>query len=127
MNYMVMLVLEDMSKLDDVLDALCDAGVSGATVIESTGLHRSRFKRVHVPLRFDFEQLGSILERSNYTLYAVVQDESLVERCIEAIEAVVGDFSAPNTGVLAAWPLPLVRGVPKLQAGLSTCAAKEEG
>jgi len=127
MTYMIMLVLEDMSKLDDVLDALYAAGVSGATIIESTGLHRSRAKRVHIPLRFDFEQLGPMLERSNYTLFALVQDEGLVERCIEAIEAVVGDFSAPNTGVLAAWSVPVVRGVPKLQTGPTTCADTEEG
>lgn len=53
------------------------------------------------------------MERGNYTLLALVEDESAVERCIAALEAVVGDLPEPHTGVLAAWPVPIVRGVSK--------------
>lgn len=127
MNYMVMFVLEEVGKLDDVLEALCAAGVSGVTIIESTGLHRKRGKRAHIPMRFNFEQLGPEFEQGNHTLFMLVPDEDLVGRCIEAIEAVVGDFSAPNTGVLAAWPVPLVRGLPKDRTHQTTCADKGDG
>jgi hypothetical protein len=36
----------------------------------------------------------------------------VVQRCIEAVQAVVGNLDDPNTGVLAAWELDVVRGVP---------------
>lgn len=118
---MVMVVFEETRKLDALLEALCNAGIGGATIIESTGLHRRR--RKHVAMRFNFEQLGTLMEQSNYTLFTVV-DESLVEACIAAVEKVLGDLNQPNTGVLAAWPVPLVRGLVKSSTH-TTCADKE--
>jgi len=47
----------------------------------------------------------------NYTLLTIVEDEATVHRCIEAVESIVGSLDEPNTGVLAAWPAPIVRGV----------------
>jgi len=123
MNYMLMVVFEDTGKLDALLEALCAIGVGGATIIESSGLHRRRAKKAHIPLRFNFEQLGPLLERSNYTLFTLVE-ESLVEASIAAIEKVLGDLNRPNSGVLAAWPVPLVRGLSK-QTTHTTCADQE--
>jgi len=42
-----------------------------------------------------------------------VEDEDTVQRCIAAVESIVGSLDEPNTGVLAAWPAPIVRGVVK--------------
>ncbi len=123
MNYMLMVVFEDTGKLDALLEALCAVGVSGATIVESTGMHRRQAKKAHIPLRFNFEQLGPMLERSNYTLFTLVE-ESLVEASIAAIERVLGDLSRPNSGVLAAWPVPLVRGLSKHPPHI-TCADQE--
>lgn len=123
MNYVVMLVFEDIDKLDAILDALCTIGAGGVTIVESTGLHRRRAKKVHIPLRFNFEHLGPLMERGNCTLFTLV-DESLVEPCVAAIEKVLGDLDQPNTGVLAAWPAPLVRGLAK-QANQTTCPVQE--
>lgn len=123
MDYVVMLVFEDVGKLDAILEALCEVGVTGATIIESTGLHRRRTKRVHIALRFNFEHLGPLLERGNTTLLTLV-DESMVEPCVAAIERVLGSLDQPNTGVLAAWPVPVVRGLVK-QTDKTTCAAGE--
>lgn len=108
--YAVMYVLDDPDRLDEVLNAWQEAGVGGVTIIESCGIYRRRARRQHIPLRFGFEQLADRLERGNYTLLALVEDESIVERCIAAVEAVVGNLDEPNTGVLAAWPVPIVRG-----------------
>jgi hypothetical protein len=38
--FMIMFVLDDICHLDDVLDSWSDAGISGATIIESSGLYR---------------------------------------------------------------------------------------
>ncbi len=125
MNYVVMLVFEDIDKLDAILDALCRVGVGGATIIESTGLHRRRSKKAHIPLRFNFEHLAPLMERGNCTLMTLV-DESVVESCVAAIEQVLGSLDQPNTGVLAAWPASIVRGLTK-QSDRTTCTGKEAG
>lgn len=111
--HMVLFVLNDPNKLDAVLDAWDAIGVTGATIIESTGRYRRRAQRVRLPLRFAFEgAVGDCME-CNYTLFALVQDADVVRKCIEATEGVVGDLSGPDTGVIAAWPLSIVKGLPK--------------
>lgn len=111
--YMIFYVLNDPQKLDALLDAWDAAGISGATIVESTGRQRRRAK-AHIPMRFSFGLGGTeCVDCYHYTLFAIVEDERLVQRCIAATESVVGDLGRPDTGILAAWPLAAVRGIPK--------------
>ncbi len=110
--YMVMLVLDDPSRLDAVLEAWAGIGISGATILESTGIYRHRAVRRQVHARYNFAGLGAGGEFGNYTLFAVVPDEAVARQCLAAVEGVVGDLDGPNTGVLAAWPLAVIKGVP---------------
>ena len=52
-------------------------------------------------------------QEMHYTLMAIVSNEAFVQQCVTAIETIVGDLDEPNTGVLAAWPLVFVKGVPR--------------
>lgn len=110
--YMVTLVLDDPGRLDAVVDAWAAVGISGATIIESTGIYRQRAARRQVHARHAFGGGGAADEFGNVTLFAIVPDEAVARQCLAAAEAVVGDLDGPNTGVLAAWPLSLVKGVP---------------
>jgi hypothetical protein len=107
--YMVMLVLDDPNHLDDVLAAWDTAGIRGATIIESTGINR-RLQRV-IPLRYLFQTAGG-QEEGHLTLLAIVETQELVQDCLRATESITGDLDGPNTGVLAAWPLTTVKGLP---------------
>lgn len=109
--YMVMLVLDDPARLDAVLDAWAGIGISGATIVESTGIYRHRAAQRRVYARYNFAGAGTTGEVGNYTLFAVVPDEAVARQCLAAVEGVVGDLDGPNTGVLAAWPLAVVKGV----------------
>ncbi len=109
--YMVMLVLDVADRLDAVLDAWDAAGVRGATIAETTGVHRRRVRRGHVAARYALGGMGPTGEEGNYTLWAIVPDEETARRCLAAAEGVIGDLDGPNTGVLAAWPLAVVKGV----------------
>lgn len=115
--HMVWCVLNDPQKLDAVLDAWDAAGITGATILESTGHHTRKVKRTRLHFRYVFEGQGGDCEDCNVTLFAIVQDEDVVRKCIEATESVVGDLSGPNTGVIAAWPLSAVKGLPKASRG----------
>jgi len=111
--YMVMLVLDDPDQLDEVLNAWETAGVSGSTIIESTGINRRRMaKLAGTNVMAGINRLISSAEEGHYTLFVIVPDETYVRACLEATEQIVGDLDLPNTGVLAAWPLSHVKGVP---------------
>lgn len=113
---MVMFVLDDPEKLDDVLDTWDAIGVSGVTIIESTGLNRRRLaRRVGSTLMAGFNRLVETGYEGHYTLFTVVKGEEFVKACITAVEAVVGDLDLPNTGVLASWPIAKVKGIPARQ------------
>jgi len=115
--YVVMLVLDDQELLTAVLDAWQKAGVTGGTVLDSTGMHRIQACRVRLHARFDFARIADeCLERHN-TLFAVVNDMEMVEKCLAATESVVGDLAEPDSGIFSAWPLALVKGLPKKGAG----------
>jgi len=106
--YMIMCILDDPSRLDTVLQSWSEKGISGATIVESTGLHRCIGK--HIPMRFLYGGAQSE-ETGNVTLFIVVEDEQMVITCLNAVEQVVGNLDEPDTGIFTAWPVPIVKGV----------------
>lgn len=111
--YIVFFVLDDPSNLDEVLQALEEIGITGVTVIESTGINRLRTAgQVGAPFMAGINRLISGDVENHYTLFTLVRGKETVDRCIQAIESVTGDLDNPHTGVLAAWPLEIVKGVP---------------
>jgi hypothetical protein len=111
--YMILFVLDDPDQLDGMLEAWEAVGVTGVTIIESTGIHRVRTARQKIPMRYMFGSIGTKIEVGHFTLLALVKDEDVVQRCFEATEELIGSLEEPNTGVFSAWPVPFVRGVPK--------------
>lgn len=111
--YMVMCVLDNCDLLDALLDAWEAAGVSGVTIFDSTGVQRRRARRKRIPMHLPLVQGPFHCLEDHYTLLSVVENEDLVSKCIEATEKVLGDLTNPNTGILAAWPLAVVQGLPK--------------
>ncbi|MDI6696244.1 MAG: hypothetical protein QME21_14455 [Anaerolineales bacterium] len=113
--YMIMFILDDPQRVDELLAVWEQAGVSGATLVESSGLYRRR--RQLIPMRYVFQTTGDYVEESHFTIFAIVEDDAIVQACLKATEALVGDLGLPNTGVFAAWPLSFVKGVPKQGVG----------
>lgn len=111
--YFMLLVLDDSNQLDAILDAWAAVGVRGATISESTGIYRQRTRRLPLTMRFALP-IAANLERGNTTLFAIVADETIVMRCLEATENITGDLELPNTGIFSAWPVPIVKGLPKI-------------
>jgi hypothetical protein len=114
MYMMIWFVLDNPDRLDEILDAWEKAGIRGVTIIESTGIQR--LKRQMTPMRYVFQQ-SSAVEEGHYTLMAIVADEAAVEACLQATESLTGNLSQPDTGVFAAWPLTMVKGVPHPDSG----------
>ena len=102
---------DDLLKLKSLLE---QGGAAGSEFPRPSGSYRRRSTQRQVHARYDFSGLGSGGERGNYTLFAMVPDEATAQGCLAAVEHVMGDLDGPNTGVLAAWPLAMVKGVPPL-------------
>ena len=107
--YMIMFVLDDNSCLNRILKSWSDLGISGATIAETSGLHRQQVK--HIPMRYTYGDSPTD-EIGNTTLFAIVKNEKMARSCLEAIEKIVGDLDTPNTGVFSAWPLAIIKGIP---------------
>ena len=114
--FMVMYVLGDPDMLDCVLDAWEQVGITGVTILESSGIREHRMRGQRARMRLPFGQIPLHPMTGSYTLMAIVADQDLANRCVSATEALVGDLRGPNTGVFAGWPLEMVRGLPKTWA-----------
>jgi len=112
--YMIIFVLHDPNNLDEILNAWDEAGVSGITILPSTGLARFRARgawRDDLPLIPSLEDFHEHIEKLNRTLMTIVKDEEMVDKVVAATQAVIGDLNMPNTGILAVIPLTRIYGI----------------
>jgi nitrogen regulatory protein PII len=108
----VIFVLHNPNKLDKILEAWKEAGITGVTIIESTGIHRRTQQKQRIPMRFQFTPLAVGIEEGNITLMTVLPTEEMIQTCVAAAESIVGDLNNPETGILFSWSLDFVKGVP---------------
>jgi nitrogen regulatory protein P-II 1 len=110
---MILFVLNDPSKLLDLLNAWKDAGASGATVLFSTGmgrLHQSIALRDDLPLMPSLSDFFVQSEDLSRTIFTIVRDD-LMGRILEVTEEIVGDLEKPGNGILVVLPIDSVHGL----------------
>jgi hypothetical protein len=106
-----MAVIDDSTKIWDVLDAWERLGVSGATIHDSTGLHRTQGLREDLPLFPSVRDLLEKTETSHRTIWSVLEDGIDAEAIARATEAIVGPLDSPRTGILFTLPVLKVWGL----------------
>jgi nitrogen regulatory protein P-II 1 len=113
--YLILFVLDNPDKLNQLLDAWEEAGTGGATVLVSTGMHRlgSGAIRDDIPLMPGLDDFYKREEDYHRTLFTVVKDEEVLDKIVAATEKVVGKLSEPNTGILVVLPATQVYGLVK--------------
>ena len=112
--YMILFVLHDPDRLKQILNAWNEAGVSGVTILPSTGLKRlqeNSIFRDDLPLIPSLEDLMEHEETLNRTLFTIVPSDEMVDKVVAATEGIVGNLDLPNTGILAVLPLARVYGL----------------
>lgn len=110
--YMVWLVLDRPELLDNIQQAWEKAGIRGATFIESSGFFRRKQGKKYIAPRYILPRLSDTVQKNNYAIFSIVENEEQVQAALRATEEVTGDLNQPNRGVFAAWPLVLVKGLP---------------
>lgn len=106
---MLIFVLNDVEKLEALLEELSKMGLRGATIINSTGMARSLYGHQSVMMNSLRVLLDSDHEE-NKTIFTVV-DQQQEEIFYKAVDKVVGSLSEPNTGIIFTVPVDSVNGL----------------
>lgn len=115
MPNMIVVVLPDLERCQDILNAWEKRGVTGVTVLESLGLHKIREMRGlsdDLPLIPSLRHLMEGDEYHHRTAFVVLDDDFDLDGLIKDTErAVGGDFNAPNSGILFVVPVARALGM----------------
>jgi nitrogen regulatory protein PII len=113
--YLILFVLDNPDKLEELLDAWEKAGTGGATVLSSTGMHRlnAGVIRDDLPLIPGLDDFYKRVEDYHRTLFTIVKDDEMINKIVDATQKVVGNLNEPNTGILVVLPTAQVYGLEK--------------
>jgi nitrogen regulatory protein P-II 1 len=112
--FMIMLVLNNPDQCPLVLGAWGEAGAPGVTVLPSSGLGRIQEKMGlydDVPLMPSLQDFLQEEEGTHRTLIVILRERAVVDRIIQATQAVLGDLNRPHIGILAVLPVLEVYGL----------------
>ena len=107
---LLVLVLNKINVVDDLLIELNDAGIHGATVINSTGMAHALASREDSLAISSFRAFFGHDREENRTVFIVLPKE-MIPAARNVIRHAVGDLSRPDTGILFTMPLDFVEGI----------------
>jgi nitrogen regulatory protein P-II 1 len=102
-------VINQEEKLDDILAGFLELGITGATVIRSEGMGRMLAQDIPI-----FAGLQSLLSRArpqNSTVFSVIKAEAKVNGAISLLQEICGDLNDPATGIAFTLPVNQVVGL----------------
>lgn len=111
MMQLLLLVLNQVDKLDDFLDALMVEGISGATIVNSIGMLRELVEKDRYKPIFGSQWFLDHPERKESKTIFLVVNEKQTETVKAVIRQVIGDISQPDTAVLFTLPVLSVEGI----------------
>ena len=100
-------VINEEEKLDEILSGFVELGVTGATLINSEGM--GRFLVHDVPIFAGLADLASRSRPRNYTILSVIREEEKVDRVIDLLQKICGNLEDPATGIV--FTVPVTRAV----------------
>lgn len=111
--YLVVLIVNDPEDCPALLEAWDAAGVSGITILYSSGLGgvRKAGLRDDLPLLPSLEDLFANEEITHRTLMSVVEGQPMVDRLVEVTRQITGDLDRPHSGFLFVVPVSQVYGL----------------
>jgi nitrogen regulatory protein P-II 1 len=101
-------VIHDPGRLDEVLSGFLDLGITGATVLQSEGM--GSVLSQDIPIFAGLHSLVSTSRPQNRMILSVVA-ESKVEAAVKLLQDVCGGLDAPGTGIAFTIPVAAVFGL----------------
>ncbi|HLC01685.1 MAG TPA: hypothetical protein VJK02_01485 [Anaerolineales bacterium] len=114
MPQLVSLVIHDCGKCDELVHAWVEAGVTGLTMLDSSGLsqHVSRHDLSDdIPLFPSIRRLLKETEYNSRTIFSIVGDDFDLDGLLAVTERIIGRLSEPETGILFVTPITRVVGL----------------
>lgn len=106
---LLVVVINEAEKIDDILSGFLELGVTGATIINSEGM--AHMLTHDIPLFAGIQTLISRSRPQNYTIFSVIEDDEKIEPAFDMIQDVCGDLKQPGTGIAFTIPVTRARGV----------------
>lgn len=101
--YLLFAVIENEDILDDLITGWMDLGVSGATVIETTGA--LQLITQHIPIFAGLRSLTSGGGRHNKTIFTAIHTDELLDTAVSFLENLCQKTEKPHQGVYFVTPL----------------------
>jgi nitrogen regulatory protein PII len=106
---LLVFVLNNEEHMEKVLEAYIEAGVTGATLLDSEGM--GRFLTYEVPLFAGFKEFMKGNKPYNKTIISVVRNEKVVERVRVLVDDIVGGLENTGTGIMFTLPVDWAAGL----------------
>lgn len=101
-------VINDAEKVDEILSGFLELGITGATIINSEGM--GRLLSHDIPIFAGLQTLISGSRPQNRTIFSVIPGDR-VDPAIELLQDVFGDLNTPATGIVFTLPVEQVVGL----------------
>ena len=102
-------VLNQEELLEQVLEAYAEAGVEGATILDSEVM--GRFLTYEVPLFAEFRSFMKGNKPYNKTIFSVLRDETALSRLEPLLDEITGGLDEPGNGIIFTLPVDYARGL----------------
>lgn len=108
-------VVNEPDKVDEILSGFLELGITGATVIGSEGM--GRLLTHDIPIFAGLQSLIAGSRPQNRTIFSVISDDK-AEPAFALLQDVCGNLAAPATGIAFSIPVNKVVGLaPELGGG----------
>ena len=107
-NRLLVAVINDPEKMDEILSGFLEVGITGATVISSEGM--GQILSHDIPIFAGLQTLISGSRPQNRTILSVLQEEKVPE-VIAILQDVMGNLESPATGIVFTLPVDQVVGL----------------
>ncbi len=105
---LLILILNQVEKLEEVLEGFLEIGVTGATLIDSVGMGHILSEEVPIFAGLRFMFAGA--KPHNKTIISVIKDEKEAE-AMHLLQNILGDINEPGTGIAFTLSLDRVEGL----------------
>lgn len=109
---LLIFVLIKVDLLQTLLAKLAAKGISGATILDSTGMGRELSESDEFTIFGSLRAIMSNNNRTTKTLLFATEDDK-VSVITNVIEEVVGKLDKPNSGIIFTVPIDYVKGIKK--------------
>lgn len=106
---LIVFVLNNEDLLEQALEAYAEAGIQGATILDSEGM--GRFLSYEVPLFAEFRRFMKGNKPYNKTIISVVRDQEVIPRLEDLLDKVCGGLRNPGTGIFFTLPVDYAVGL----------------